>query len=106
MDWSVGKILDQIDRLGIHEDTLVIFISDNGPWIDAPIPVDEPGPWRWAWGSAAPLAGSKGSAYEGGVCTPFIARWPGQLPANTVWEEPVLVYDIAPTLASLACQCR
>ena len=101
MDWSVGQILDQIDRLGVDQDTLILFFSDNGPWIDVEAPPDHPEPWRWDWGSSGPLRDGKFTVYEGGVRVPFIARWPGEFPAGSTSNDPVIIYDLFPTIASV-----
>ena len=70
LDWSVGEILDAVQRSGLDEQTLVIFTSDNGPWL---LYGDHAG-------SADPFREGKGTAFEGGVREPFIARWPGRHP--------------------------
>lgn len=101
LDWSVGRILDEIAALGIDDDTLVIFTSDNGPWLlwatDQPVPqggLDS--------GSAAPLRNGKSTTFEGGVRVPMIARWPGTIPAGRVITAPAVMTDWMPTLAGLA----
>lgn len=92
IDWSVGQILQAVRRCGLDEQTLVIFTSDNGPWLS----------YGNHAGSAAPLREGKGTAWEGGVRVPFVARWPGHIPAGTVSHEPAATIDILPTLAHLA----
>ncbi|MEM8954193.1 MAG: sulfatase [Verrucomicrobiota bacterium] len=89
LDWSVGEILDVLHQEGLDEKTMVILTSDNGPK-------------RSVGGSAGGLRGEKGSSFEGGVRVPFIARWPGKVPADRVTEEPVAVMDLLPTLVGLA----
>ena len=89
MDASVGRILDTLARLGLDERTLVIFTSDNGPSLRT-------------GGSAGHLRGGKASTWEGGVREPFIARWPGRLPAGTRSDELVTVMDLLPTIAAYA----
>jgi arylsulfatase len=84
LDWSVGEVLKTLKRLGLEENTLVMFSSDNGPWFQ---------------GSPGPLRGRKGSTYEGGVREPFIARWPGHIPADRVCESVCCTIDILPTLS-------
>jgi arylsulfatase A-like enzyme len=86
IDWSVGQILDALKRNGIDENTLVLFTSDNGP----------------VTGSAKPLRGKKGSAYEGGVREPAIIRWPGKIPAGQVNDKLLTAMDLLPTFANLA----
>ncbi len=91
LDWSTGEILDAVKRLGLDENTLVIWTNDNG----APAP-DRRG------GSNLPLKGNAYSVAEGGMRVPFIARWPGRIPAGTVCREVVTLMDMLPTLALLA----
>jgi len=99
IDKHVGRILDRLDELGLSEDTIVIFSSDNGP---------ESGliPFVSHYGGAAsngPFRGIKRSLYEGGIRTPFIVRWPGRAPAGRVDDETVVGgVDLLPTIASLA----
>ncbi len=92
IDWSVGRILDTLDRLGLDEDTLVFFTSDNGPWMTQ----------GGRGGTAASLRGAKGDTWEGGMRVPGIARWPGRLPAGEVNMEVMSVLDFFPTLVGLA----
>ena len=91
IDWSTGRILDAVKRLGLDEQTLVIWTNDNG----APAP-DRRG------GSNLPLKGNAYSVAEGGMRVPFIARWPGRIPAATVCSEMITLMDAYPTLARLA----
>ncbi|MBI4578662.1 MAG: sulfatase [Planctomycetes bacterium] len=92
IDWSVGRILDRLKDLGLDDRTLVVYTSDNGPWLDYGID----------GGSAGPLRGGKGSVWEGGVRVPAIARWPGHLPAGRSTCEIAANIDILPTFAGLA----
>lgn len=92
IDWSTGEILDTLARLGLDEKTLVVFTSDNGPWL----PMGEDG------GSALPLRDGKGSAYEGGMREPCIMRWPGHIPAGKVCDQIAVTIDLYPTFARLA----
>ena len=91
IDRSVGRILDTLKAEGIDDRTLVIFTSDNGPWLS----------YGDHAGSANPLREGKGTSFEGGVREPFVARWPGQIPPGTVRHEPSATIDILPTLAAL-----
>ncbi len=91
IDWSVGQILAALKEHGLDEKTLVLFTSDNGPWL----------PYGNHAGTAGPLREAKGSTFEGGVREPFIARWPGRIPADRVCREPAMTIDILPTLARL-----
>lgn len=92
IDASVGRILEALRRNGIDDRTLVIFASDNGPWLS----------YGDHAGSAGPLREGKGTTFEGGVRVPFIARWPGRIPAGSVCREPAMTLDLLPTLAGLA----
>ncbi len=92
IDWSVGEILGTLERLGLEEDTLVIFTSDNGPWLN----------FGNHAGSAGPFREGKGTAFEGGPRVPAIMRWPGRIPAASVYPHMASTLDILPTVASLA----
>ncbi|OYW75428.1 MAG: arylsulfatase [Verrucomicrobia bacterium 12-59-8] len=91
IDWSVGQILDTINRCGIDRETLVILFSDNGPFLS----------YGNHAGSAKPLREGKLTTFDGGVRSPFIARWPGRVPAAQVCDEPVMEIDLLPTIADL-----
>ncbi len=91
IDWSVGEILAAIKKQGLDDNTLVFFSSDNGPWLS----------YGNHGGSADGLREGKGTSFEGGVREPFIARWPGKIPAGRVCHEPVMTIDILPTVAKL-----
>jgi len=91
IDWSTGQILDALKRNGIDDNTLVIFTSDNGPWLS----------YGDHSGRALPLREGKGTALEGGVRVPCVMRWPGQIPAETVLNNPAMTIDILPTIAEL-----
>jgi uncharacterized sulfatase len=87
LDWSVGEVVGAIERLGIEDNTLVIVTSDNGPWYE---------------GSPGGLRGRKGQSYEGGFRVPFVAWWPGQIPAGRVVDDPAMGIDLFPTCMALA----
>ena len=87
IDWSVGQIVDALDRAGVTDNTLIIFTSDNGPWFE---------------GSAGMLRGGKGQSMDGGFKVPFIAKWPKRIKANTESSELITNLDIFPTLLHLA----
>ncbi|MEZ6018185.1 MAG: sulfatase [Planctomycetota bacterium] len=91
IDWSVGRVLDALSESGVADDTLVIFASDNGPWLS----------YGDHAGSAGPLREGKGTTFEGGVRVPFIARWPNRIPAGAVQGEPCMTIDVLPTIAGL-----
>jgi arylsulfatase A-like enzyme len=92
IDWSVGQIIDALKVEKLEQNTLVIFTSDNGPWLIR----GERG------GSATPLRAGKATTYEGGMRVPGIAWWPGRVPAGKISREPVSQIDLLPTLARLA----
>jgi arylsulfatase A-like enzyme/phosphodiesterase/alkaline phosphatase D-like protein len=89
VDWSVGQVLDTVRQLGLAENTMVIFTSDNG------------GQNRHG-AINLPLRGGKGSTFEGGMRVPTIAWWPKKIPAGTASDEIVSTMDILPTLTNLA----
>jgi arylsulfatase A-like enzyme len=102
IDWSVGQILTTLRQLELEENTLVIFTSDNGPWLNLPDRMLQKGNERWHSGTPGLLRGAKGTTYEGGMRVPAIVRWPGQIPAATVSGELITSIDIFPTLAAVA----
>ncbi len=91
IDWAVGEILGALKKHGLDEKTLVIFTSDNGPWLS----------YGSHAGSAGPLREGKGTAFEGGHRVACIARWPGRIPAGTVCGEMAMTNDLFPTVARL-----
>ncbi|MGE0128201.1 MAG: arylsulfatase [Blastocatellales bacterium] len=108
MDRSVGRILELIRQLGLDRDTLVIFTSDNGGAFGAVTKEFDFLPGRMGgtdyvfFGSTGNSRAFKGSVYEGGIRTPFIARWPGRVKAGSVSHLPAVFYDVMPTLAEIA----
>ncbi len=92
LDWSVGRILAKLAELGIDGKTLVVYTSDNGPWLQYGVDA----------GSAGPLRDGKATLYEGGVRVPGIFRWPGRIPADRVSSEVATTMDLLPTFARLA----
>jgi arylsulfatase A-like enzyme len=92
LDWSVGRVLAALRELGLAERTLVIFSSDNGPWLTQ----------GTNGGVAGPLRGGKGGTYEGGVREPTVAWWPGQVPAGKVCDAVAGNIDFLPTFVTLA----
>jgi arylsulfatase A-like enzyme len=92
IDWSVGEILSALKRNNLDEQTLVMFASDNGPWLN----------YGNHAGSAGPLREGKGTSWEGGVREPCVMRWPGRIPKGTVCREWAATIDILPTFAKLA----
>jgi arylsulfatase A len=92
IDWSVGRVLDALREMGLHERTLVVFTSDNGPWLS----FDTHG------GSAGLLRAGKGTTWEGGMRVPAIAWWPGTVPGGTVHPQVTSTLDLFPTAVALA----
>jgi arylsulfatase A len=86
VDWSVGEVMQALKQNGLDRNTLVMFSSDNGPWY---------------LGSPGKLRGRKNTTYEGGIREPFIARWPGKLPAGRVCNGLASMMDIFPTVAKV-----
>jgi arylsulfatase len=91
LDDSVGQILGALRRNGVDDRTLVLFFSDNGPFLS----------YGTHAGSAEPFREGKLTAWDGGMRSPFILRWPGRTPAKSVCREPVMSIDLLPTLANL-----
>jgi arylsulfatase A-like enzyme len=91
IDWSVGEIMTALHECGLDHETLVIFTSDNGPWLS----------YGNHAGSTGPLREGKGTTWEGGVRVPCVMRWPGRIPPGHVCDEPAMTIDILPTIAEL-----
>jgi arylsulfatase A-like enzyme len=91
IDWSVGQILETLDRLDLADNTLVIYTSDNGPWMN----------FGNHAGSAFPLREGKGTMWEGGCRVPAVMRLPGVIPAGLVTGKVASTIDILPTLVEL-----
>ncbi len=91
IDASVGAVLKALEETGQLDDTLVVFTSDNGPWLS----------YGNHAGSAGPLREGKGTTFEGGVRVPCLARLPGQIPAGAVSHEPLMTIDLLPSIARL-----
>ena len=90
IDWAAGVLLDELRELGLDDDTIVIFTSDNGSRV------------RGEGGSNGRLRGVKGQTWEGGVRVPCLVRWPGVTPSGSVSSEVVTAMDLLPTLAGAA----
>ena len=88
MDEQTGRIFDALDDLGLAENTVVMFSSDNGP--------------MGKYGDTAGLRGRIRDTYEGGIRVPLVARWPGRIPADTAVDTPAIAYDVFPTFVRLA----
>ncbi|MEM7697316.1 MAG: sulfatase [Verrucomicrobiota bacterium] len=110
LDAETGRLLDALDELGLSENTVVLFTSDNGPWSNdharqhaknANFVAWTEGP-ELAWGDAGPLRGAKGTSWEGGVRVPALVRWPGKIPAGRESDAIFSTLDILPTFSALA----
>lgn len=91
VDWSVGQIMKTLKKHNLEKNTLFIFTSDNGPWLN----------YGDHAGSAAPLREGKGTMFDGGCREPTLAWWPSKIPANSVCKEPAMTIDLLPTVAKM-----
>ncbi|MAI30294.1 MAG: arylsulfatase, partial [Rhodopirellula sp.] len=91
VDWSVGQILDAVEDIGAERNTLVVFTSDNGPWLS----------YGSHSGRATPLREGKGTMFEGGYREPTIMWWKGKIPAGTECDQLCSTIDLLPTVAKL-----
>jgi arylsulfatase len=92
IDWSVGEVLAALKRAGVDDNTLVIFTSDNGPWLS----------YGDHAGSAGPLREGKGTSWDGGTRVPCVVRWPGKIPVGSKTGTIAMTIDVLPTVAALA----
>ena len=90
IDWSIGRLTDTLKKHGLEENTLVIFTSDNGPWLS----------YGDHAGSSGPFREGKGTSWEGGKRVTCIMRWPGRIPAGTTSSAMLMTIDLLPTLAA------
>jgi arylsulfatase A-like enzyme len=95
LDWSVGQVMQELKQQGLDKNTLVIFISDNGPWLN----------YGDHAGSTGGLREGKGTTFEGGNRVPCLIRWPGVVPAGRVSNKLLTTMDVLPTVAKL-CGAR
>jgi arylsulfatase A len=102
IDWSVGRVLDTLKETGKDGNTMVIFTSDNGPWLNLPPRMLQGGNERWHSGTKSLLRGSKGTTFEGGQRVPAIFRWPGHIPAGGQSAEMASTLDIYATIIKAA----
>jgi arylsulfatase len=91
IDWSVGEILKILKNLGLEKNTLVIFATDNGPWLN----------FGNHAGTTGGLREGKGTSFEGGQRVPFIAKWPGRISEGVICNKMAATLDIFPTLAEI-----
>nr|WP_262919011.1 arylsulfatase [Tunicatimonas sp. TK19036] len=112
LDQQIGRLLNQLDSLGIADNTLVMFLSDNGgcPFDANRTPNLSPGPaessrtydTEWAQASNTPFRKYKQWIHEGGIATPMIIRWPDQISPNSMSGQPGQILDMMPTLVEVA----
>jgi len=100
LDASLGRVLDALNKEGLAQNTMVVFTSDNGPWIFWRTNEIE----RLNVGDSGPFRDGKGSGWEGGVRVPGVFWWPGTIPAGEVVSQPASTLDILPTAFRLAGQ--
>ncbi|WP_197496118.1 sulfatase family protein [Maribacter hydrothermalis] len=91
LDWSVGEIIKSVEKNGLTDNTIIIFTSDNGPWLA----------YGNHSGSAFPFREGKGTGWEGGQREPFIIKYPKEIKGGTVIDAPLMAIDILPTLAEV-----
>ncbi|GMQ29776.1 sulfatase [Algoriphagus confluentis] len=92
IDWSIGEIRKKLESLDLSENTLIIFTSDNGPWLS----------YGGHAGLQAGLREGKGTSWEGGIRVPAIFTWPGTIPAGVIQNQAAMTIDVLPTLANLS----
>jgi arylsulfatase A len=90
IDWSVGQVLDTLAELKLEEQTLVVFTTDNGPWLS----------YGSHGGSAGPLREGKGTSWEGGIRVPTMMQWKGTIPADSRCDQLASTIDLLPTVAA------
>ena len=91
LDWSVGEVMKALRDNHLEENTLIIFSSDNGPWLN----------YGEHAGNAGPLREGKGTSWEGGVRVPCVMRWPGKIPACATSNAMLMTIDLFPTIAKI-----
>ncbi len=114
MDQNIGRLISSLEELGIADNTIIMFLSDNGGCAEEPGGRDpanrRPGPKddyvavgpSWGWAQNAPFRRYKSWTHEGGVCTPMIVHWKGQVKPGTITKQPGHIIDILPTCLELA----
>ena len=104
LDHETGRLLDKLDALGLRDNTLVIYTTDNGPWCQSKYYENKKGHPEGAifWGDPGPLRAGKGSAYEAGSRVPCIVRWPGKVPAGRTSDALWATIDLLPTFTALS----
>lgn len=114
MDRAIGRVLDTLDKLGVADNTLVLFLSDNGSCAETPGGATNtdhvPGPKQfyshvgpgWAYAQNAPYRRYKSRMHEGGIATPLVARWPKTIKPGTLTRQVGHIIDFLPTFLDLA----
>lgn len=104
LDHETGRLLDKLDALGLRDNTLVIYTTDNGPWCQSKYYENKKGHPEGSifWGDPGPLRAGKGSAYEAGSRVPCIVRWPGKVPAGRTSDALWATIDLMPTFTALS----
>ncbi len=104
LDHETGRLLDKLDALGLRDNTLVIYTTDNGPWCQSKYYENKKGHPEGAifWGDPGPLRAGKGSAYEAGSRVPCIVRWPDKVPAGRTSDALWATIDFLPTFTALS----
>ena len=102
-DYETGRLLDKLDQLGLRENTLVIYTTDNGPWNQPKYYENKKGHPENSifWGDSGPFRDGKASIYEGGSHVACIMRWPGKIPAGETNDGLMATIDLLPTFAAL-----
>src|SRR5690606_5433222 len=96
MDKSLGDIMDYLSKKGIKENTIILFMSDNGGLSMVPPRSGQ------EHSHNLPLKAGKGSVYEGGIRVPMIVKWPGVVPPGSVANQPVIIEDFFPSILEMA----
>ena len=102
IDWSAGEIIKALNDAGLEKNTIVIFSSDNGPWINLPDRMLQRGVEPWHVGTKNLLRGAKAATYEGGMRVPAIISWPGVIPAGQTSADIATTMDLFTTLIKAA----
>ncbi len=102
MDDGIGAVMKALEKKGVADDTLVIFISDNGsPRGQGIAQPKQKVRGTTTMSNPGPFNGFKGDTYEGGIRVPFVMRWPGRIPAGSTYDKPVVNLDLIPTIMAL-----
>ena len=102
-DFETGRLLDVLDQLGLTQNTIVIYTSDNGPWNQDKYTKKKKGHPKNSifWGDPGPLRNGKGSCYEGGYRLPCIIKWPGKIKAGVISDAIFATIDFMPTFSNI-----